>query len=879
MLRWGAHIVTGAKMKRNPLFSHRPLLRVLGTAALVAALVFGPGLSEMTFAVEPSPTPAPTPAATVDPVPQPSSSAPGASAPATVAPTPPAAQPSTAAATTAPASRPTKESMADAVGTGGAEMGQRSARVTASAPSDPLRKSTTESTAAQGTWMPTFGVQGLDVSGHQPSVDWQQQWNMGARFAYVKATEGSYFTSDSFNSQYQGSRNVGMIRGAYHFAIPNGSSGSDQARFFVQNGGGWSPDGYTMPPVLDFEFNPYAGRTINGFYFGNTCYDMSPSQLASWVRDFGSTMQSLTGRLPVIYTNTSWWRQCLGDPAGFGDYPLWVASYPGSATNDAGPVPSSWGTYSIWQYSSTGPFAGDSNVWNGTPAQLKEFATVGDFWPSGPSIKSDADVLAADASGNLLNYASNGAGGLMAPKTIGTGWTNLRSATVTDWDGDGIRDIFSQWNNGDLLVYKGTATGGFSAPIRVGQGFQGDLITLGAWRSTDSLPGVMARKPSGDLVYYGRSGDGLQSGTVSGTGWGNINITMLDFDGDGKQDILAQTGAGEMKLYRSNGAGSFIAESRTVVGTGWKAITAVSLSNGFNGAGSEGLVVRRDGGALQYFPVKSGSWGNPTTIGTGWSPLLILGSGDQTGPLPWATPADTLAVTAEGTLLLYPADAGSLLSGRTTGTGWTNLQALFNTDWDRDGKPDLLAQWKDGSLTLYKGLTGGGYAAPVRLAIGLQDKTLTVGPWNKSDQRPAIVAKATNGDLFYLPRGSGDTLNTQVAIGWGWSGLDITMIDFDGDGNQDLLARRSDGQLLLYRTDGASNFLNEDRKVVGSGWNSVDAATVNPGFLGAGTTGLTVRFKDGTLAYYPIVAGTWRPPMTIGSGWTPLTIAGSARWP
>jgi GH25 family lysozyme M1 (1,4-beta-N-acetylmuramidase) len=227
--------------------------------------------------------------------------------------------------------------------------------------------------------MPTFGVQGLDVSGHQPSVDWQQQWNMGSRFAYVKATEGNYYTNPSYSSQYQGSRNVGMIRGAYHFAIPNWSSGADQARFFVQNGGGWSADGYTMPPVLDFEFNPYEGRTINGFYFGNTCYNMSPAQLQSWVRDFGNTVRSMTGRLPVIYTNTSWWNQCLGNPAGFGDYPLWVAAYPNSPTNNAGPVPTaSWGTYSIWQYSSTGPFAGDSNVWNGDYASLQRFANSRD---------------------------------------------------------------------------------------------------------------------------------------------------------------------------------------------------------------------------------------------------------------------------------------------------------------------------------------------------------------------------------------------------------------------------------------------------------------------------------------------------------------------
>jgi GH25 family lysozyme M1 (1,4-beta-N-acetylmuramidase) len=261
--------------------------------------------------------------------------------------------------------------MAAAVGEGGAEMGQRSARVTAKS-----RKAlSVEALTAEGTWMPTFGVQGLDVSSHQSNVDWQQQWNMGARFAYVKASEGNYYTSPSYTSQYQGARSVGMIRGAYHFAIPNWSSGADQARYFVQNGGSWSPDGYTMPPVLDFEFNPYEGRTINGFYFGNTCYGMSPAQLGAWVKDFGNTVRSLTGRLPVIYTNTSWWNQCLGNPPGFGDYPLWMAAYPSSPTNNAGPVPTaSWGTYSIWQYSSTGPLAGDSNVWNGDIASLQRFA-------------------------------------------------------------------------------------------------------------------------------------------------------------------------------------------------------------------------------------------------------------------------------------------------------------------------------------------------------------------------------------------------------------------------------------------------------------------------------------------------------------------------
>ncbi|KQR82666.1 glycoside hydrolase [Arthrobacter sp. Leaf337] len=371
-------------MKRNPApFPPNHCIR-LGSLLLAMALLTGPGLAVPANAVEPEPT-ATSAAPTETASPAPAASSIASPAPAAVGTQAASPAPAVATAESGTTAEPTatvpdpnsdagRAAMATAVGPGGAEMGQRSARVTGSAKLLQGTKSlTTQSLETQGTWSPTFGVKGLDVSAYQSSVDWLQQWNMGVRFAYVKASEGNYYTNPSYSSQYNGSRNVGMIRGAYHFAIPNWSSGADQARYFVQNGGGWSPDGYTLPPVLDFEFNPYEGRTINGFYFGNTCYGMSPAQLTSWVRDFGNTMLALTGRLPMIYTNTSWWKQCTADAAGFADYPLWIAAYPSSATNDAGPVPSSWDTYSMWQYSSTGPFAGDSNVWNGDYASLSLF--------------------------------------------------------------------------------------------------------------------------------------------------------------------------------------------------------------------------------------------------------------------------------------------------------------------------------------------------------------------------------------------------------------------------------------------------------------------------------------------------------------------------
>jgi GH25 family lysozyme M1 (1,4-beta-N-acetylmuramidase) len=204
-------------------------------------------------------------------------------------------------------------------------------------------------------------VHGVDVSSHQGNVAWSTLWNSGVRFAYSKATEGTSYKNPYFAQQYNGSYNQGMIRGAYHFATPNSSSGATQANYFVSNGGGWSKDGKTLPGVLDIEYNPY----------GSTCYGKSASAMVSWIKDFTSTYKAKTGRDAVIYTTTSWWKQCTGNSGAFGNTnPLWIARYASSP----GGLPAGWGFYTFWQYTSTGPTVGDHNYFNGAMDRLKALA-------------------------------------------------------------------------------------------------------------------------------------------------------------------------------------------------------------------------------------------------------------------------------------------------------------------------------------------------------------------------------------------------------------------------------------------------------------------------------------------------------------------------
>ncbi|MEE4494539.1 lysozyme [Streptomyces sp. BE230] len=246
--------------------------------------------------------------------------------------------------------------------------GAAGAASTAGDPTKPARGTATMGMGVvahdgQGGLPTTRAVQteGVDVSGHQNAVAWSTLWSSGVKWAYVKASEGTYYTNEDFAQQYNGSYNVGMIRGSYHFATPDTTSGAVQANYFVDHGGGWSKDGRTLPGVLDIEWNPY----------GAQCYGKTAAGMVSWIRDFVNTYKARTGRDAVIYTATSWWQACTGNNAGFATTnPLWVARY----NTTVGELPAGWGFYTIWQYTSSGPTVGDHNHFNGALDRVQAMA-------------------------------------------------------------------------------------------------------------------------------------------------------------------------------------------------------------------------------------------------------------------------------------------------------------------------------------------------------------------------------------------------------------------------------------------------------------------------------------------------------------------------
>jgi GH25 family lysozyme M1 (1,4-beta-N-acetylmuramidase) len=109
------------------------------------------------------------------------------------------------------------------------------------------------------------------------------------------------------------------------------------------------PASQLLPLALDLEPDPYAAQQKTG-----QCYGLSHIAMVTWIRQFMIEAQVKTGRKPVIYTTTAWWKACTGNSAAFGSYPLWIASY---GKGDPA-LPARWSTYTFWQHTSKGTVPG-----------------------------------------------------------------------------------------------------------------------------------------------------------------------------------------------------------------------------------------------------------------------------------------------------------------------------------------------------------------------------------------------------------------------------------------------------------------------------------------------------------------------------------------
>ncbi|MFE9401903.1 FG-GAP-like repeat-containing protein [Streptomyces sp. NPDC006530] len=487
-----------------------------------------------------------------------------------------------------------------------------------------------------------------------------------------------------------------------------------------------------------------------------------------------------------------------------------------------------------------------------------------------------------------------------------------------DVSGDGFTDLLVR--EPDDKLYLEDWSSKTNPAFANGLGAYKDLVFPGDLGG-GSAPEVLDLSPGGVLTLHADvTSGGIGYGAWSGTGWNMFNKVFAagDVTGDGKNDLLARTPAGELYLYAGTGDLSAPFSAGHKFGTGWDMFDQVVGASDVNGDGLGDVYGRRPNGEL-YFYAGTGQVANPlkpgVKSGTGWDMYnQIIAVDDQNND----GLGDLVGRDLAGKLWFYPSQAdGHLKSRSALGTGWQSAQFFTAGGNPAYGKNDLFGIDGAGTMSSYWGPGDGYLSAPFRgtkggwagahyvshpsslvtserwasvlevtsdgeLVVngnrvgsgwGIYNTVIGVGDLTGEGNGDLIARQGGNGHLYVYPgNGQGTGVYSRIDVGGGWNVYDklFGAGDVNGDGRPDLLARTPGGDLYLYAGTGNAKVPFQGRAKVGTGWNMYNASkiAVSGDLTGDGRSDIVAVDSAGDLWRYDANgSGGFKGRVKIGYGW------------
>lgn len=197
---------------------------------------------------------------------------------------------------------------------------------------------------------------GIDISEYQGIISWGKVKEINDHqkvdFAIIRATAGNNHRDRFFTSNWRGSRNNNILRGAYHYFRPNENS-TKQANNYIKNVQLVPGD---LPPILDIE---------------KTSKIQSNDNLIKGVKNWLMIVENHYGIKPIIYSGAYFYNKHLNSKLD--EYKLWVANY----NNIKNPLKNN--SWIMWQFSDNGTASGikgpvDLDLFKGSLPELKKHA-------------------------------------------------------------------------------------------------------------------------------------------------------------------------------------------------------------------------------------------------------------------------------------------------------------------------------------------------------------------------------------------------------------------------------------------------------------------------------------------------------------------------
>ncbi|KAJ5392189.1 hypothetical protein N7509_007679 [Penicillium cosmopolitanum] len=318
-------------------------------------------------------------------------------------------------------------------------------------------------------------------------------------------------------------------------------------------------------------------------------------------------------------------------------------------------------------------------------------------------------------------------------------------------------------------------------------------VTVGDFNG-DGRPDIVATNLGDNTVnvFLGTGSGSFQPQTTFPTGTLPAGVAVGEFNGDGDLDIVTTNNVG-VNILLGTGSGTFQAPATFAADSGPQDVTV----GDFNEDGFLDIVTANSGinSVSVFLGTGSGSFQAPATLLAGASPVAVA-VGDFNG---------------DGYLDIVTANAGDNTVNILLGTGSGNFQnptsfqvgslpqGVAVGDFNGDGDLDIVAtNFNDNTVSVLLGTGSGSFQPQATFTVGNGPSGVAVGDFNGDGYLDIVAANSNEKSVSVLLGTGSGSFQPQATFTVGTSPSGVALGDFNGDGNLDIVtANQSDGTVSV----------------------------------------------------------------------------------